>query len=168
MNGPWLSSLHLMVSCLLSPHLSEAEQPKFGSRREWGRRQQAGAVRGQGVAPRLAGWHFCCLEEGRGASGRQPSLSRKGRCSYLLTHTEYCENDMQSWFQISISSQATAWCCFGDEKRTSSPLARGSSRGQGTQTGLLDKPIPVAESQSKGRALTFSVCTARAEHSVAR
>lgn len=62
-----------MVSCLLSPHLSEAEQPKFGSRREWGRWQQAGAVRGQGVAPssRLA-----FLLSGGGQGGlRQAALS---------------------------------------------------------------------------------------------
>lgn len=62
---------NLTISCLRSSHLSLAELPKFGSRREWGRWQQAGAVRGQGAAPCLAGWHFCCLEEGRGA--HQPS-----------------------------------------------------------------------------------------------
>lgn len=73
--GQGRAASNLTVSCLRSPHLSVAELPKFGSRREWGRRQQAGAVRGQGAAPCLAGWHFCCLEEGKGG-GQQLSLGK--------------------------------------------------------------------------------------------
>lgn len=49
--GQGQAASNLTVSCLRSPHLSVAELPKFGSRREWGRQRQAGAVRGQGVAP---------------------------------------------------------------------------------------------------------------------
>lgn len=63
--------------------ISVAELPKFGSRREWGggRRVLSG---GQGAAPCLAGWHFCCLEEG----SKCTSPLQERRCSYLLTCTE--------------------------------------------------------------------------------
>lgn len=119
--GQGQAASNLTVSCLCSPHLLVAELPKFGSRREWGRRQ-AGAVRGQGTAPCLAGWHFCCLEEGRGPT----ALSWKGRCSYLLTCTNYCVTDMQTELQISSSAREQLWCCLGDEnRRTTGPLLRG-------------------------------------------
>lgn len=80
---------------------------------------------------------------------------------------------MQTGFQISISVRQQPGAALGDENRTSSLLAWDSSEGQRTQVlGLclrrtqLQSPMPVAESLSKGRGLTFSVCTARAEHSL--